>query len=215
MEWKRESRNEAVLEMGWCVAHLSTRSADDPEASGLTERFMQMVGKSWATAYVEGRDPLAALNHMLKSYRNAEHSITKRKPAEWLFGRTIRTRLPQLLQTQCEDEETAAAKERMRERGAKEKEKHDKRAREEEISPGMQVLLKYRKKKKGMPKYDPNPFTVTELMGRQAVLKRGSTTLRRETQKFKRYYQDAQGSTPATPDDEWENGKKVGTQSTQ
>ena len=88
-------------------------------------------------------------------------------------------------------------------KGAEEKERHDKKAREEEIRPGMQVLLKYKKKKKGMPRYDPNPFTVTELVGRQAVLKRGSTTLRRETQKFKRFYPNAGESIPGqTIDDE-------------
>ena len=75
--WNGNESHEMKLYLKWAgVEHLPTRSADDPEANGLTERFMQMVGKSWATAYVEGRDPLAALNHMLKSYRNAEHSIT-------------------------------------------------------------------------------------------------------------------------------------------
>ena len=111
------------------IWHDPTWSADDPEANGLTERFMQTLGKSWATAHIEGKDPLSALNAALKSYRNTEHSVTKRKPAEWLFGREIRTRLPQLKpQTQCEDEESFAAKERIRERGAREKEHHDKKA---------------------------------------------------------------------------------------
>ena len=186
------------------------RSADDPEANGLTERFMQMVGKSWATAFVEGKDPLAALNQMLKSYRNSEHSVTKRKPAEWLFGRPLRTRLPQLLQTQCEDKDAIAARERIRERGAEEKRRHDRKAREEEIRPGMQVLLKYKKKKKGMPRYDPRPFTVTELSGRQAVLKRGNTLLKRETEKFKRFYPDFQEGRPEQAiDDDWEEGQTI------
>ena len=71
----------------------------------------------------------------------------------------------------------------------------------------MQVLLKYKKKNKGMPRYDPSPFTVTEMVGRQAVLKRGNTTLRRETQKFKRFHTNTHASTPDQAiDDEWEDG---------
>ena len=76
----------------------------------------------------------------------------------------------------------------MRKQGEIEKRRHDQKAREESIEVGTQVLLKSKKKKKGMPKYDPRPFTVTEIVGRQAVLERGSTKLRRETQKFKKYY---------------------------
>ena len=204
--WNGNDSHEMSQYLKWAgVQHSPTRSADDPEANGLTERFMQSIGKCWATAYVEGRDPLAAVNAMLKSYRNTEHSVTKRKPAEWLYGRTIRTRLPQLLQTQCEDEETAIAKDRIRQRGAAEKMRHDTKAREEELKEGMQVLLKYKKKKKGMPRYDPNPFTITKLVGRQAVLERGTTSLKRETQKFKRFYPVTPGkSTFGAPDDEWE-----------
>ena len=102
----------------------------------------------------------------------------------------IRTRLPdKKLQTQQESEESQKAKERMVDRGHAEKNRRDKAAREEELSVGMKVLLKQKTKKKGMPRYDPKPFTITELVGRQAVLQRGSSTLKRETQKFKRFYE--------------------------
>jgi hypothetical protein len=114
------------------IKHDPTWSADDPEANGLAERLMQLVGKSWETAVVEGKDPLCAFNTALRTYRNVEHSVTGRKPAEWLFGRTIRTRLPdKSLQTQHEDQESRDAKEKMIERGKKDKMRRDKRAREE------------------------------------------------------------------------------------
>ena len=109
-----------------------------------------------------------------------------------------------MLQTQCEDAETEAAKDRIRDRGASEKKRHDVKTREEDIQVGSQVLLKHRKKKKGMPRYDPKPFTVVEIVGRQATLERGTTTLHRETQKFKKYYPEKQGTSTAQLDDEWE-----------
>lgn len=191
------------------VEHLPTKSAEDPEANGLAERFMQKVGKSWETAYVEGKDPLAALNTMLKTYRNTEHSVTRRKPAEWLFGRIIRTRIPDArLQTQHDDEDDAMAKERIISRGEKEKVRRDAHAREENLDVGMKVLLKNKKRRKGYRKYDPKPFTITELVGRQAVLERGDTVLRRETQKFKRLFGDESGDNTKVSDD-WEETRQI------
>lgn len=196
------------------VKHNPTRSADDPEANGLAERLMQLIGKSWETAYVEGTNPLIALNTALKTYRNTEHSVTGRKPAEWLFGRIIRTRLPDVrLQTQHEDdEETKLAKGRMRDRGKRDKERRDRTAREEELAVGMKVLLKNKVKRKGIPKYDPKPFIITELVGRQAVIKRDDTVLRRETQKFKRFHSKEEGCASKVKqknnvvEDDWEEG---------
>ena len=94
----------------------------------------------------------------------------------------------------------------MKKRANEEKERHDKKAREEHLKAGMKVLLRNKKKKKGNPKYDPEPYTIIELEGRQAVLRRGDTTLRRETQKFKRLHtkDDDDKHTGRQPDD-WED----------
>ena len=135
--WNGKDTHAMKQYLKWAgVRHDPTRSADDPEANGLVERLMQLVGKSWETAIVEGKDPLCALNTALKTYRNTAHSVTGRKPAEWLFGRTIRTRLPdyKLLQTQHDDDDTVAAKQKMIDRGKQEKERRDKHAREEELA---------------------------------------------------------------------------------
>ena len=55
--------------------------------------------------------------------------------------------------------------------------------------------------------YDEDPYTITELVGRQATITRGSKALNRETQKFKRYIEkapvDKAQKKPETKD-EWE-----------
>jgi hypothetical protein len=184
--WNGQDTHAMKQYLKWAgIEHLPTQSADDPEANGLAERFMQEIGNAWETAAVENIDPFTSLNSKLKMYRNTEHSVTKRKPAEWLFGRAIRTRLPEL-QTQHDDKpEDIAAKERMVARGEAEKKRRDMRAREEVLEVGMKVLLKRKHKRKGISKYDPDPFILEELVGRQAVISRGDTILRRETQKIK------------------------------
>ena len=204
------------------VDHCPTMSADDPEANGLVERFMQEIGNSWESAYVEGKNPLAALNAKLKMYRNTEHSVTKRKPAEWLFGRVIRTRLPdRQLQTRHESEASLAARERMEKRAQFDKGRRDPISREEHLEVGMQVLLKEKVKRKGRPRYDPKPYTIIELVGRQAVIQRGEKVLRRETKKIKRFFEssDLVGSSSKLvvepENDEWEEQScfvNIGTQ---
>ena len=72
----------------------------------------------------------------------------------------------------------------------------------------MKVLLKNKVKRKGQPKYDPKPYTITELHGRQAVLQRGDRKIRRETQKFKRFYEPRPATVTRTdprPADDWED----------
>ena len=59
-----------------------------------------------------------------------------------------------------------------------------------------------------MPRYDPKPFTITELFGRQAALQRGTTTLRRETQKFKKFNPTTENHATLPQDDgEWEESQ--------
>ena len=206
--WNGKETQAMKQYLKWAgIDHQPTFSAEDPEANGLAERFMQEIGNSWETAYVEGVDPISSLNSKLKMYRNTEHAVTKRKPAEWLFGRPIRTRLPnRQLQTQREDEEGAAAKRRIVIRGEKEKIRRDAKAREEVLTVGDTVLLKKKCKRKGYPRYDPLPYTLIDLIGRQAVIQRGSSILRRETNKIKKFsaaslHKDEIGD---SEEDDWE-----------
>ena len=95
----------------------------------------------------------------------------------------------------------------MRERGKKEKERRDKHAREEKYTVGMKVLLKNKKRRKGEPLYDEDPYTITELVGRQATITRGSKTINRETEKFKPYQEKApveKAQKKPEAKDEWE-----------
>ncbi len=109
------------------------------------------------------------------------------------------------LQTQGESVESKEAKERIRERGQAEKVRRDKVAREEAVQVGMQVLLKNKRKKKGMPLYDPRSFTIVELVGRQAVIQRSNKCLHRETKKFKRFFPVTELQHPQPSDiDDWE-----------
>lgn len=58
------------------------------------------------TAVVEGRDPKKALNSYLLAYRAAQHLTTGKSPAEMLYNRQMKTKLPRMLQEGNVDKET-------------------------------------------------------------------------------------------------------------
>ena len=76
------------------IRHHPTNSAEDPEANGLAESFMKHCRKIWHTAVVEGKNPRAQINKHLLMVRSTPHPSTNKTPAEILFGRQIKTRLP-------------------------------------------------------------------------------------------------------------------------
>ena len=66
--WNGSDTHEMKKYLQWAgVQHVPTVSADDPEANGQVERFMQQVGRAWERAHLTGRNPIAAVNTMLKS----------------------------------------------------------------------------------------------------------------------------------------------------
>ena len=66
-----------------------------PEANGEVERQNRSLMKRVRIAYSEGKDYKHELNKYIVSYRNVAHSITGKSPAEMLFGRKLRVKIPQ------------------------------------------------------------------------------------------------------------------------
>ena len=105
--------------------------------------------------------------------------MTGRSPAELLYGRKIRTKLPGLrVQQQGElDKEVREKHERERQKQklyADEKRK----AKLKEVKPGDQVMVQQRKSTVKTP-WDPNPYTVIKVKGSQVELMRGDDRKRR------------------------------------
>ena len=90
--WNGEDAHPIQQFLKWAgVEHDPTWSADDPEANGLAERLMQLVAKSWESAYVEGRNPLSALNTALKSEQLSTPSREGNQPNGYSDGPSAQT----------------------------------------------------------------------------------------------------------------------------
>ena len=73
-----------------------TTTPEDAQANGFAEAFVKILVKLVHTALVEKRDPRKMVSSYLMAYRATPHKVTGRSPAELLFNRKIRTKLPGL-----------------------------------------------------------------------------------------------------------------------
>lgn len=150
-----------------------------PAANGEAERFMRTLTKAIKTNSVEGKNWKKELQQFLLQYRATPHSTTGKSPAELIFGRQIRTKLPEISQPVPSDDEV-----RTKDRLAKEKMKTyaDKRNHHKPsiIRVGDMVLFKQKRKNKLSSRYNPQPVPVIQKKGSMVTIQKpdGSTFTR-------------------------------------
>ena len=126
------------------------------QANGEVERQNRSLLKSMRIAQAEGKDWRIELVHYLATYRTTSHSVTGVCPAESLFGRRIRTKLPELCERAVNDEEL---RDRDWEKKTKAKIYADtsRGAQPCDLQVGDQVLLKQKKSNKLSTNFQPEP----------------------------------------------------------
>ena len=70
---------------------------------------MKTVTKAIRTAHSEGKRWQSELDMFFLNYRSTPHSATNTSPAELLFNRPIRNKLPSFSSLQCHEEDDADA----------------------------------------------------------------------------------------------------------
>ena len=121
--------------------------------------------------------------------RATPHPTTGKSPAELMYGRKYRTRIPEISMPNPERQKlTEEARQRDHEIKQKQKTYKDNKpyVKEHQINIGDTVLLK-QKKTKMSPPYDPDPFTVTDVRGHQIKAERRGKIISRDAQKWKPY----------------------------
>ena len=135
-----------------------------PQANGQVERQNRSFMKRIRIAHSEGKNWREEINTYLMMYRSSPHSVTGISPAELMFGRKMRTKIPQISDFTSDDIE-------VRDRDSEEKEKgkdysdSKRKAVLSDIVPGDKVLVKQNRENKLSPSYRPEPMTVTNKQG--------------------------------------------------
>ena len=147
-------------------------------------------------AQLEQKDWKRALQVYLLAYRTTPHATTGRCPSELLFGREIRTKLPnsKLPEISVRDE---AVRDRDSERKLKMKDYVDsrRRAAPSVIQVGDQVLLQQRKINKMSTPFEPVPYVVISREGNSVVVQsQEGVKYRRNVSHVKKFLEDSDQS---------------------
>ncbi|PFX22385.1 Uncharacterized protein K02A2.6 [Stylophora pistillata] len=139
-----------------------------PQANGDIERQNKSLLKRMKIAQAEGKQWKKEVRKYLVAYRSTPRTTTGVSPAELLFGRKMRTKLPELKEesTECE------MRDRDGEVKAKTKWYADKKKNSQEsyLAPGDQVLVKQECKNKLSTPSAPEPYDVITKTGNSVVV---------------------------------------------
>ena len=132
-------------------------------------------------------------------YRSTPHSTTGISPAELLYRRMYRTKLPQLSEVRTEGE----VKDRDSERKEKGKVYADNRRKacDSNIQKGDTVLLRQEKRNKLSTLFRPNPFTVVQKHGNSVVMEADGVQYWKNVTHVKKHLEQSTGdvTAPSTP----------------
>ena len=146
-----------------------------PRANGEVERQNRSLLKAMRAAAAEGRNWHAEMNKFLLAYRSTPHSTTGKSPAELLFRRKLKTKLPDLSDV-GEEEEVEVSHQSVRDRDAEKKQANKDyvdgkyHAQDRDVRVGESVLLEKKRDNKLSASYEKAPYQVTARHGDQVVL---------------------------------------------
>nr|XP_058952093.1 uncharacterized protein K02A2.6-like [Pocillopora verrucosa] len=158
-----------------------------PQANGEVERQNASLMKRIRIAQAEGLDWVKELRRYVTKYRGIDHATTGKSPAELLFNRKMRGKLPELHADHHLDLET---RDRDAEVKAKTKVIADKsmNAKPSEVQVGDQVLVRQEKRDKFSTPFNPVPFQVVSKTGNSVVVETpGGTQYSRNTSHVKKF----------------------------
>lgn len=142
-----------------------------PQANGEVERQNRTLLKALRVAQTEGKDWRVEMQKLLTAYRSTPQVTTGATPFYMMFGREMKTKLPEILR------EATVIDEEIRDRDwstkLKGKEYGDRlrHARESTVNVGDKVLIKSTKINKLSTNYDPNIYKVLRREGGEVTVK--------------------------------------------
>ena len=186
---------------GLCRLQTTSDSKVTPKwarANGEVERFVRTVKKVSKTAKLEQKNYKQEQNKLLRNYHAAPHSTTRVAPATALFGRPMKTKLPEVT-IPCSDPVIPVIP-------VMKKDADNKRyVKPSTTAEGATILVKRDdNKKKSAASYDPRPCTVVEKNGSMVtavdgngvpVTRNSSFSVQKRTNSkgSSRFYPDARG----------------------
>lgn len=145
-----------------------------PQQNGEVERQNRSLLKRLIISQNTGKEWKTDLTEYLLMYRSTPHSTTNKTPAELMFGRNIRDKIPQITQPLEVDEEVLDRDKEKKEKGKRYADKK-RLARRNSIVEGDRVLVKVmNKNNKLSPNFHSEEFVITKRNGTEVMVKSDS-----------------------------------------
>ena len=149
-------------------------------------------------AHTEGKPWQPELQKYLLAYRSTPHTTTGISPEELLYGKKIRTKMPEFESTNEEEERVGTTDQQARDQDAERKQRGaknaNKRAADSDVSEGDKVLLMKQRQNKLSATYDPEPYSVVSKRGDLVIIERGKNLLKRNVGHVKRFIDPEPGA---------------------
>jgi ribosomal protein L21E len=173
-----------------------------PEANGEVERFNRNLKKTIQAAVAEGQNWRVVLDNYLLSYRTTPHATTGKTPAELMFGRQLRDKIPDLGRSKFSHSVKTDPIRRDRQKKCQAKEYTDvkNKAKSHNISIGNSVITTNTSKirNKITPRWNTVPGTVVEVKGNSVVIDQGNKQIMRSASQVKQYHHPKTQPPPKT-----------------
>jgi len=152
--------------------------------------------KAIRIAHSEGKDCRRELTKFLIGHRSTPHSSTGATPFFLMYGREMRTKLPDLCREQTVLDEATRDKDWANKLKGKAYADSKRCAQESSIEVGDQVLVRVPKLNKLSSNFDPVPRAVIAKDGGQLTIERDGTSLRRHSSHCKPYQRSDDSELP-------------------
>lgn len=142
-----------------------------PQANGEVERQNRSLLKAMKIAKSQGKDWKQEIHTYLLVYRTTPQATTGVSPAELMFGRQTRSKIPDIHRYRGESHIDVRDKDAETKQRNKDYVDVKRRAKESSIKVGDKILLEQTKQNKLSTNYEPVPYEVTGRFGNQVVVK--------------------------------------------
>ena len=179
-----------------------------PQGNAEVESFNKPLEKAIRTAHIEERPWQQELSKFLLNYRSTPHSTTKVPPAEMLFNRQIRGKLP-VLPTRMkvvDRHQEAGSNQEVKRKKSRDYANARRHAKQSSFQVGDTVLVKKPKANKLSTNFDPLPYKIIEIKGTKITASRNGHDIVRNVSFFKKIAEK-----PASDCDEDEYTTSTGT----
>ncbi|XP_037028486.1 uncharacterized protein K02A2.6-like [Bradysia coprophila] len=156
--------------------HLNNGTPYWPQQNGEVERQNRSLLKRLKISQLEKRNWQDDLQDYLLMYRSTQHSTTMMTPAEMMFSRNIRDKLPSIRAPRSENDEEVRDRDTEMKNKGKQYADTKRHAEPNEIREGDNVVLKRQKPTNKLSStFEPTTYTVKERKGSEIVVENPET----------------------------------------